>query len=112
VREEILAEAPSAPLRVFVVWAPNVPGDARDSVDRRLLSDRRVTNYWDRGGVAATWFSENVKAEPVNWDAYFLYGPDATWAATPGRPLASGSPVFESDARTELKSALEPLARG
>ena len=106
----MLARGGSSPdVRVFVVWAPNVPGDVRGAVDRRVLADSRVTNFWDEDGMASKWFSQNVRREAIDWDAYFLYGPRATWTRTPGRPLASGSPVF--DARDELQSALREAGR-
>ncbi len=97
----------SAPLRVFVVWAPNVPGDSRDLVDPRVLGDPRVTSFWDQQGTAEQWFAQNVKAEAVSWDAYFLFGPRARWASEPDAPAASGSPVFND--KDELKAALAEI---
>lgn len=46
----------------------------------------------------------------VTWDAYFLFGPAATWDATP-TPLASlGSPVIGS--RDSLSTAFKELSAG
>jgi hypothetical protein len=76
-------------------------------VDRRVLGDPRVTSFWDERGAAEKWFAEHVKAEPVSWDAYFLFDRGARWASGPGRPAASGSPVFNE--KEELEAALAEI---
>jgi hypothetical protein len=107
VATDVLERDRSSPLRVFVVWAPNVPGDSRDSVDRRVLGDRRVTSFWDERGTAEQWFAAHVKAEAVSWDAYFVFGPRARWASEPDAPVSSGSPVFND--KEELETALAEI---
>ena len=46
-QKEILDTYPSAKLKVYAIWLPYFPGDARDRWSPDLLSDPRVTHYWD-----------------------------------------------------------------
>lgn len=110
-RDEILARHPGSPIRVYAVWFPVLAGDSSVTVDGRLLSDSRVTNYWDPRRTVGNWFSAHMTDQPgVTWDAYFLFGPAATWDATP-TPLASlGSPVIGS--RDSLSTAFKELSAG
>lgn len=46
--------------------------------------------------MAGTWFAQHTDSGGgIVWDDYFLYGPDATWAPSPGhwsvRPLIDSS---------------------
>ena len=109
-RTDLLERDRSSPLRVFVVWAPNVPGDSRALVDRRVLGDPRVTSFWDERGTAEQWFAKNVRPETVSWDAYFLFGPRARWGSEPDALVSSGSPVF--DDKRELEAALARITSG
>ena len=45
-QSQILQRYPDADLRVYVVWLPVMPLDARFDV-ADLLVDRRATHYWD-----------------------------------------------------------------
>ena len=93
---------------MFVVWFSMLPGDGRDRVDRRALSDPRVANLWDGGRLAGRWFSTNVSHEPgFTWDAYFLYGRDAAWTSQPLPLISWGSPVL--GAHDDLARDLKPL---
>ena len=84
-------------MRVYAVWFPVLAGDASATVDSRLLNDRRVTNFWDASRAVSSWFSAHVTDQPgITWDAYFLYGPDATWDSVPAALASSGSPVIGS----------------
>lgn len=88
-RTEILDKHPSAKLQVFVAWFAMRPGDGRHLVDRRVLGDRRVTNFWDERRLTGRWFAQHVAHDPgATWDAYFLYGPGALWDAQ-HEPLTS-----------------------
>jgi hypothetical protein len=111
VRSEVLQKHPSARLRVLVVWFDMMTGDSRGTTDLRLLSDQRVTNFWDAGRLSGRWFATNVdQSDGIDWDEYFLYGSGAAWDSKPGPLLSSGGPVIAQS--EQLRSALGPLLSG
>jgi hypothetical protein len=111
VRSEVLQKHRSARLQVLVVWFDMMTGDSRGTTDLRLLSDPRVTNYWDAGRVSGRWFATNVDGyDGIDWDQYFLYGSAASWDSKPGPLLSSGGPVIAQSG--QLQSALRPLLSG
>ncbi|MGH2468914.1 MAG: hypothetical protein ACRDGF_02485 [Chloroflexota bacterium] len=94
-RSDVLAAYPSAQLKVYVVWFNMLPGDARHFLDTKLLSDPRVTNYWDQQKVIGTWYSRHVTHQRgPTWDAFFLYGPNARWTDLPLPQIANGGSVI------------------
>jgi hypothetical protein len=108
VRSNILDRYRSSPVRVYVVWFDMMVGDSRDFVDRRVLNDARVTNYYDPKKVVGSWFVEqNGDGGGIVWDAYFLYGPDATWATELGPLVSTGGPVI--GASSDLAAAFRNL---
>jgi hypothetical protein len=108
VRTNVLDRYPSAKLDVFVVWFDMLPGDTRALTDLQVLNDRRVTNYWDEPKALGRWYGEHVTGSGrIEWDVYFLYGPDARWTDVPGPQLSSGGPVIGSS--EDLGSAVRPL---
>jgi hypothetical protein len=112
VHEEILAAYPQAPLRVYAVWLDMVEGDARDTVDRGLLPDPRVIHLWDDGKRAGRFYAAFTRPsdpEWVEWDAFFVYPPGATWSGSATRPLAWGRTVIRK--REELRAATVSLVR-
>jgi len=97
VRSNILEKYPSSDVRVYVVWFNMLPGDSRELVDRRVLNDRRVTNYYDPSRVVGSWFADHVDGGGgIVRDAYYLYGPDASWTAQPDPLISSGGSVIGS----------------
>ncbi|HKA48984.1 MAG TPA: hypothetical protein VKK19_05260, partial [Candidatus Dormibacteraeota bacterium] len=93
---------------MYVVWFDMLPGDSRQLVDTRVLNDRRVTNFYDPKKTVGSWFSRHVDGENgIAWDAYYLYGPDASWPAEPGPMLSSGGSVIGSSA--DLAAAFRKL---
>lgn len=107
-RDEILAKYPTAQFKVLAVFFDMLPGDSRQMLDTRVLADPRVTYYWDAEKVVGQWFSDHVTGRPgITWDAYFLYGPGASWEQKPG-PLVGSSrgPVIGST--DALKNAIRP----
>lgn len=103
-RTDILKKFPSSPVRVYVVWFDMLAADSRTLVDRHVLNDRRVTNFYDPKRVAGLWFGQHTAGSVgIVWDAYYLYGPDATWGAEPAPLVSSGGPVIFSTA--DLASA-------
>lgn len=110
-RTNILDAHPSARLRVYVVWFDMLQGDDRRWTDLQVLNDSRVTNYWDATKAAGRFYAEKVMGYPgVEWDAYFLYGPDARWSDTPSPQLSSGGPVI--GASDQLLAAVRPFLSG
>lgn len=94
-QQEILEKHRSARLNVEVIWLPTLPGDAKQFIDQRVLSDPRVTYYWDPNRIVADWFSQHITQRPgPTWDAFFLYGAQARWDSAPGPLVASGSTII------------------
>ncbi len=116
-QKEILDKKPDAALRVYAVFFEMVTGDegARGRVDpRELLHDPRVTVFWDEAKLVGRWYEENVtklgkrggRDDRVEWDAYFLYEPDAKWID--GRPQVAswGRTVYAERERLAQDLAL------
>lgn len=96
-------------LRVYAVWLPVLWSDFRWTW-RPVLTDSRVTNFWDGRGEVGRWFLPNVthrEGARIEWDAYFVYPPAARWDTLPAPLLHWGRPV--SDEQEELQRALLPL---
>ena len=86
-------------MRVYVVWFNMLPGDSRDLIDRKVLNDHRAANYYDPNRVVGSWFAQRTEGGGgIVWDAYFLYGADASWTAEPGPLVSSGGSVIDSTA--------------
>lgn len=95
-------------MRVYVVWFNVLVGDSRNLVDTRVLNDPRVTNYYDPKRSVGSWFADHSNGRGgIVWDAYFLYGPDATWETEPGPLLSSGGTVIGSSG--DLAAAFRTL---
>jgi hypothetical protein len=87
-----------------------VPGDSRRLLDTRVLSDPRVTYFWDQEKLVGRWFSQHVTSRKgMTWDAYFLYGPEARWDRELG-PLVSRSSASSVIAdSSQLQRAAQPF---
>jgi hypothetical protein len=108
VQKEILEEHPDTDLRVYVVWFNMLSGDSRSRWDECVMSDPRATHLWDEKRLASRALAGEVEgASPPVWDAYLLYGPEATWGDAVPRPMSSGYTVY--GAREELKKNILPL---
>ena len=107
-RSDVLKEYPSSPVRVYVVWFDMLPGDSRQLVDTHVLNDPRVTNFYDPKKTVGSWFSRHVDGENgIVWDAYYLYGSDASWTAELGPLVSSGGSVIGSSG--DLAAAFRKL---
>ena len=80
-QKKFLEEHPNSDVEVYVVWFSMLARDSRSGWDECVMSDPRATHLWDVKHLASQAFAGEVEgmAEPV-WDAYLLYGPEATWA--------------------------------
>ena len=69
--------------------------DAREMWNGNTMPDTRVTHFWDGDRVAGQWFARQVDGyEGIAWDAYYLYGPDATWESVPSPLIGSGGTIY------------------
>jgi hypothetical protein len=109
VQREILEAEPTAELRVYAVWVPFSGGTSQAAdVSRRVLPDARVTQFWDGSAVTSEWFAENVDHSPAPaWDAYYLFGPNASWTDVPGPIVSSGATIIGQS--SALQDAITPL---
>ncbi len=92
-QKEILEANPDANLRVYAVWFNMLPRDSRGGFPADLLTDSRVTQFWDEGHLVGTAFAPLADwHQGVLWDAYFLYRCDARWETVAPKPLLPGNP--------------------
>lgn len=93
---------------------PILPTDARDEWDDQLLADPRVTHLWDPERTVGQWLANDQNLDlgdtgEVVWDAFLLFGPEATWESAPSEPLAWGTPILGRF--PELADTLVPLLK-
>ena len=89
-----------------------LPGDDRSACNPNLMSDPRVTHYWDNAMSLGTWLAQQPEYEslifgPVAWDTFLLYGPEAQWTDVPGPLTAIGRTVISK--RGDLYKNLRPM---
>lgn len=100
VRENILEKYPDADLEVYAVWFNMIPGDRRERWNPDLLSDKRVSHYWDEDRLLGSWITKNVPdcdhLGPIDWDSYYLFDTDGKWADTFEGIDACGTPIFKA----------------
>ena len=110
---EILEKRPDVNVYVYAVWMPLTWKDVRTEWDPEILADARVTHYWDEACVTGFWFSESVSGQqPVAWDAYFLYGADATWEDIPGPLISNGHPIVTKAEQLQADLVAQCLTNG
>ena len=84
IEDYVLKRYPDVPLKVYAIWYEMYPGDspAAFPAAKQLMPDRRVTHWWDPTKSVGRWFTSvvptNVNGE-IQWDAFYLYGDNATW---------------------------------
>jgi hypothetical protein len=108
VQDHILKTHPHAKLAVYALWTDKLFFDARSEWDTDGLVDRRVVHLWDGKDIAGDWLMTHLPDDQGgDWDAYLLFGPNATWTAAPHPLLSSGSTVIGSHA--QLQASILPL---
>ena len=92
-----------------------LPTDARSrwGWTAGVISDPRVLHYWDEHRILGRWFAQQENPENADdgivWDAYYLYGPEATWESKPEPLISSGATV--QDEADELKRKIATLLK-
>lgn len=68
-----------------------------------MLTDKRVTHYWDEQDIVGTWFAkqgENIGLAARDgiflWDAFLLFSRDSIWEEYPNDLQTGSSPVMSS----------------
>jgi hypothetical protein len=103
-QNRLLAHYPSDQLRVYAVWLPMLGGDAREEWNGTTMPDTRITHFWDGDRLVGQWFANHADGyEGIAWDAYYLYGPEATWETVPGPLEGSGGTIIGERDMLELQ---------
>jgi hypothetical protein len=93
-----------------VVWVNRWATDTRAEVDGAGMADRRVTHFWDAGGVIDQGFLDRLGVDfgGLDYDFFLLFDRDATWGPDDApRPRSSGATVIaDSDHLADGVAAL------
>jgi len=112
IQEYILKRNPDPNVKVYAVWYEMIEGDSPTAYPeaRGLLPDKRVTHYWDQPKEVGRWYLDAVPtgyAGPIQWDAFYLYNPEAVWEDQPGPPVTWGRTILKD--RQKLADAVASL---
>jgi hypothetical protein len=100
-----------AGLRVYVVWVKRWALDTREEIDGAGMVDPRVAHLWDAGNVIGQGFLDRFGVDfgGLDYDFFLLFDREATWGATPPRPVSSGATVIgDSDQLAKSAASLLP----
>ena len=76
--------------------------DSRGAWNGTTMPDPRVSHFWDGDLQVGDWFAKEVDGfDGTAWDAYYLYGPEATWETVPEPLLASGGTIYAEREKLE-----------
>ncbi len=118
IQDYVLKKNPDVNLKVYTIWYSMIKSDTPEAFPdaRKVLPDKRVSHYWDSKKETGKWFKEVVPqlphTGPVQWDAFYLYGPDAEWPeikleTEPGPRITMGRTILQ--ARKKLLEGLDGL---
>jgi hypothetical protein len=92
-----------------VIWVKRWALDTPEEIDGAGMVDPRVTHLWDTGNVIGQSFLDRfgVTFGGLDYDFFLLFDREATWGATPPRPVSAGATVIgDSDRLAETAAAL------
>ncbi len=107
---ELLNKYPVSDLKVYAVWFSMYPGDRRAKWRSDLLSDPRVTHFWDQKKRIGRLLAQHPDIDfprRTLWDSYVLFGPDAVWEEQPEPLEGWGMPLYHR--RHNLMKEITPL---
>ena len=82
-------------MKIYAIWVNQRVTDERGVIDPGTIPTAR--HYWDDDWATGRWVAERdlggLGYQGAVYDAYFLFGADATWDDVPKPLLASGQPV-------------------
>jgi len=106
-QHDLLQTYSSADLRVYAIWFNMYAGDSRAKWPGALLTDPRVTHYWDAGRAVGTRYLAElpaflerraettlVPAGDAMWDAFFVYERGSKWKDPVPVPMSWGYPIM------------------
>lgn len=101
--QTILTKNPDIDVAIYTIWFRGYRGGSREAWPKELLTDKRVTHYWDDQDIIGTWFAKqgkNIGLEARDgiflWDAFLLFTRDSIWEEYPDELNAGSSPVMSS----------------
>lgn len=112
--QQLLDDLKGQDVKVYSVWQPILPSDAKLTVGRatKSLPDPRVSHYWDAENVFAQTFAPVLEIDKA-WDLYLLYDNNAEWGETPPKPIYWQEQLGISDAtkldRVKLTAEINKL---
>ena len=119
----MLDKHPDADIRVYAIWFSMFGTEVRDDWPPEVLTDRRVTHWWDEGKTVGRWYMPQIgdmratmspKASGfsgnVLWDAYLVYGPEGRWDAAPTGLRRWGRTILRT--QEDLRDAFTAVVTG
>lgn len=119
--QEILERHPERGIAIYAVWFNMYPGDARVKWPERLLTDRRVSHYWDARRILGMRLLSNLPTfldrqapgtlppeSDALWDTFFVYPPADSWTDPFPRPASWGYPIMAT--KDQLAADMDRLA--
>ena len=101
--QTLLTQNPDIEIAVYCVWFKGYMGAGRDAWPSELLTDKRVTHYWDEQDIIGIWFAKQGKNIGLTardglflWDAFLLFSKDSSWEEYPNDLQSGSSPVVGS----------------
>ena len=109
-----------ADVGVYAVWFSMYPTDRRDYWPADILTDRRVVHWWDEQKTVGRWYMSHIAqmqearaagsagyAGDVLWDAYLVYGAEASWDTAPTHLRKWGRTILRTN--DDLRSAFDEV---
>jgi hypothetical protein len=127
--QEVLADLPKKPLRIFVIWEPVIPTDFAPPSTAVLarIPDLRVAQYYDRSRLLSNLLVKKARETPgylpgeqgieegtILWDCVLVFPPGDRWEESPPRPDFAGATVVEKidEIRRRLQRGADNVAPG
>lgn len=80
--QEILGRYPQARVQVFVLWAPYMQQDSRQTAQRAAvyMADSRARHYWDLWRYGSRTYAQQLPVPAQEaWDMMAFYKPRLVW---------------------------------
>ncbi len=92
-------------------------GDSRAKWSPDRITDDRAVQWWDEGKIVGRWFGNHSvyrEGGPILWDAYLLFGTEATWEEQLEPLVSWGRTVIgtREQLKRDIEKLLTPARRG